>query len=255
MLLETPKILTGVTFIGIISLVGVFTRLVRTRYVFIKRLIDIILSFIAIIINIPAFAILGIIIKLTSRGTIFYTQTRVGKDGKPFTIIKLRTMRVDAEDGIGPVWAEPSEDPRVTKVGYYMRRLHMDEIPQFINILKGDMSFVGPRPERPFFVDTFKRELQNYTHRLLVKPGLTGLAQARYKYDESIDDVKRKLSYDLLYIRKMCLSLDCKILFWTLGKITLKLLELFYTKERALGSDKRFLGILRKLFPQRARSS
>ncbi len=246
MLLETPKLLTEVTLIGIISLAGVFTRLVRTHYVLVKRLIDIILSFIAIIINIPALAILGIIIKLTSRGPIFYTQTRTGKDGKPFTIIKLRTMRVDAEAGIGPVWAESSEDPRVTKVGYYMRRLHMDEIPQFINILKGDMSLVGPRPERPFFVDTFKRELQDYTHRLLVKPGLTGLAQARYKYDESIDDVKRKLSYDLLYIRKMCLSLDCKIMFWTLGKIALKLLEFFYTKESAP------VVILRKLSRERA---
>lgn len=217
-ILEAPEILAGITVVGIGSGGWLFMLLVRTRYSLVKRLMDIILSFIAIIISIPLMLILGLLTKLTSRGPIFYTQTRIGKDGKPFKIIKFRTMRVDAEDGTGPVWAKP-DDQRVTALGYYVRRLHLDEVPQFINILKGDMSLIGPRPERPFFIDTFKRQLQNYTHRLSVKPGLTGLAQVRYKYDESIDDVKKKLSYDLVYIRKMCFFLDLKVLFWTVGKI------------------------------------
>lgn len=229
--------------------------LMQTRYILIKRLTDITLSFIAIIINLPLMLILGILTKLTSSGPIFYTQTRIGKDSKPFKIIKFRTMRVDAEDRTGPVWAELSEDPRVTKLGYYMRKLYIDEIPQFINIFKGDMSLIGPRPERPFFVDAFKMQIQGYTHRLLVKPGLTGLAQVRYKYDESIDDVKKKLSYDLLYIRKMCLSLDCKILLWTIGKIVSKLLELLHIKSSNPGSRKKVPSLLRKFFRQRAYSS
>ena len=228
--------------------------LTRTRYVLAKRLMDIVLSFIAIMVNIPLMLVLGLLTKLASTGPVFYTQTRIGKDGKPFKIIKFRTMHVDAEDETGPVWAT-SEDKRVTAFGYYMRRLHLDEIPQFINIFKGDMSFIGPRPERPFFVDTFKRQVRNYTHRLSVKPGLTGLAQVRYKYDESIDDVKKKLSYDLLYIKKMCLSLDCKILFWTMGKLALRLLGLVETQRKDPGIGKKIALILRAIFRKRVYSS
>lgn len=253
MLLTTPEIAAVIALLCI-GLAGLFMVLTQTRYVLVKRFTDIILSFTALTINLIPMLILGILIKLTSRGPAFYTQTRIGKDGKPFKIIKFRTMRVDAEDGIGPVWAK-SEDHRVTRLGYYIRWLHMDEMPQFINILKGDMSFIGPRPERPFFVDTFKKHMQNYTHRLLVKPGLTGLAQVRYKYDETIDDVRNKLSYDLFYINKMCLGLDCKILLWTVDKIAAKLLGLFLPEHRGHGKKKKFISILREFFRQRAYSS
>ncbi|HHT9124502.1 MAG TPA: sugar transferase [Candidatus Brocadiia bacterium] len=235
MLLLEAREATGITFSrnGISSLI---VRLIRTRYALIKRLFDIALSFIALIISTPLILTLSVLVKLTSPGPVFYMQTRIGKEGKPFRIIKFRTMHVNAEDGIGPVWAKP-EDPRVTKLGYYIRALHLDEIPQFINIIKGDMSFIGPRPERPFFVDSFKMQMQGYTNRLMVKPGLTGLAQVRLKYDETIDDVKKKLSYDRIYIKKMCLYLDFKISVWTMGKIASKLLKLFRTNRSGTGSD------------------
>jgi lipopolysaccharide/colanic/teichoic acid biosynthesis glycosyltransferase len=226
----------------------------KSQYALLKRLTDAFLSFNFLIINIPLILFLSVLIKLTSRGPVFYTQARVGRDGKPFNIIKFRTMRADAEDGTGPVWAK-SEDHRITTLGHYLRRLHMDEIPQFVNVLKGDMSFIGPRPERPFFVDTFKRQIQGYTHRLLVKPGLTGLAQVRYRYDESIDDVEKKLTYDLFYIKKMSLSLDCMILFWTGVKITSKLLELFFTRRIEHDSGRGLVSILLEYFRQRAYSA
>ena len=232
-LLEAP-VITTVAAISAMGLVTLFARILfKIRYVMIKRLFDIILSFIVRIINIPPMLILGIVIKLTSPGPIFYIQTRIGKDGKLFKIIKFRTMHVNAEGNTGPVWAKPV-DHRVTKLGRYMRKLYIDEIPQFINILKGDMSFIGPRPERPFFVDTFKKQIQDYTCRLLVKPGLTGLAQVQHKYDESMDDVQKKLKYDIFYIKKMCLILDFKILLWTVGKVILATKSLFIQKGEIL---------------------
>jgi len=158
-------------------------------------------------------------VKLTSRGPAFYTQVRVGKDGRLFNMIKLRTMYTNAERHTGPVWAQ-EKDPRVTPLGKFLRKTHLDETPQIFNILKGEMSLIGPRPERPYFVNQFRREIPGYEKRLAVRPGITGLAQVYHKYDESIEDVQKKLTYDLLYIRSMCWKTDLKIAILTLAMLT-----------------------------------
>ncbi|MHB8929048.1 MAG: sugar transferase [Melioribacteraceae bacterium] len=181
----------------------------------IKRLMDIILSFMLIIITSPATLVASLLIKLESKGPIFYKQERAGMNGKVFKIIKFRTMVVDAEKHSGPVWST-KDDPRITKVGKFMRKIRLDEIPQAINILRGDMSFVGPRPERPFFVEKLSNEIPLYKRRLKVRPGITGWAQVKHKYDETIEDVKVKLRYDLFYIENMSLRMDFKILFRTI---------------------------------------
>ncbi|MCX6171120.1 MAG: sugar transferase [Ignavibacteriales bacterium] len=181
----------------------------------IKRLMDIILSFLLIIITSPATIITSFLIKLESKGPVFYRQERSGMNGKVFKIIKFRTMVVDAEKHSGPVWSV-KDDPRITRVGKFMRKVRLDEIPQAINILRGDMSFVGPRPERPFFVEKLSHEIPLYKRRLKVRPGITGWAQVKHKYDETIDDVKVKLRYDLFYIENMSLRMDFKILFRTI---------------------------------------
>ncbi|MCI0557268.1 MAG: sugar transferase, partial [Nitrososphaera sp.] len=116
----------------------------------------------------------------------------------------------------GPKWSSGDQDSRLTRIGGFLRRSHLDELPQLWNVLKGDMSLVGPRPERPFFVETLNRSIPRYDERFLIKPGMTGLAQVHYRYDQSLSDVKRKLRFDLLYVRRMCLALDVRILFWTL---------------------------------------
>jgi lipopolysaccharide/colanic/teichoic acid biosynthesis glycosyltransferase len=157
----------------------------------------------------------GIVIKLTSPGPVFYTQERVGKDDRLFKIIKFRTMCVNAESQDGPVWAK-KDDKRITTFGKFLRRTHIDELPQLINVIKGDMSIVGPRPERPFFVSKFKDNIPGYAKRLSIKPGITGLAQCYHKYDETIRDVQKKLRYDILYIKRMCWSLDLRIVWQTL---------------------------------------
>jgi lipopolysaccharide/colanic/teichoic acid biosynthesis glycosyltransferase len=153
-------------------------------------------------------------IKIDSRGPVLYRQERVGRNGKIINIVKYRSMYSDAEKHSGPVWAS-KKDPRVTRVGKLIRRLHIDEVPQFINVLRGDMSLVGPRPERPFFVEKLSSDLPLYKRRLKVRPGITGWAQVKYKYDESIEDVKVKLKYDLFYIENMSWRMDLKILFNT----------------------------------------
>ena len=145
---------------------------------------------------------------------MFFKQNRVGKGGKLFMMYKLRTMRLDAEEGSGPVWAKEN-DPRLIRGGLVIRKLHLDEFPQLLNVLKREMSIVGPRPERPVFVDSLSKEIPDYKKRLKVNPGITGLAQVWHKYDESLKDVKKKIKYDLLYIRKMCFLVDLRILFRT----------------------------------------
>jgi len=185
--------------------------LFRKTYTLSKRGIDITGSVSALIIFSPILLLTALWIKLTSKGPVFYTQTRVGKDGQYFEIFKFRTMRVDAEKATGPVWASKN-DVRLLPAGKFIRKAHIDEIPQFVNCLKGDMSIIGPRPERPIFVERFKEEIPDYTKRLNVKPGITGLAQVRHRYDETIDDVRKKIKYDLLYIKKMCLWTDVLIL-------------------------------------------
>jgi len=180
-----------------------------------KRLLDVAVSLVILIGLAPLWALVALLIKLDSKGPILFTQKRVGKDGKLFTMVKLRSMGKDAEQLSGPVWAEKN-DPRITRVGRIVRRLKIDEVPQFFNVLRGDMSLVGPRPERSFFVEGLERELPLYRRRLRVAPGLTGWAQTKQGYDTSIEDVKEKLKYDLYYIESMSLRMDVKILLRTL---------------------------------------
>jgi lipopolysaccharide/colanic/teichoic acid biosynthesis glycosyltransferase len=205
----------GIVLMGS-AVLGLFLRFIRKRYRQFKPLVDYFLSFIGLIIASPLLLVVAIIIKITSPGPVFYTQERVGRNGCLFKIIKFRSMHVGAESQTGPVWAGRN-DARITSVGKFLRETHIDELPQLINILKGDMSIIGPRPERPYFVDIFKEEIHGYTFRLTVKPGITGMAQCYHRYDETIHDVERKLRYDALYIRKMCWTLDMRILLKTLS--------------------------------------
>lgn len=179
-----------------------------------KRLMDILLSLILIVITFPITLLTSIAIKLESKGPVFYRQERMGMNGKIFRIVKFRTMIKDAEKHTGPVWSS-KDDSRITKVGKLIRKIRVDEIPQVYNVLKGDMSFVGPRPERPFFVEKLSHEIPLYKRRLKVRPGITGWAQVKHKYDETIEDVKVKLRYDLFYIENISLRMDFKILFRT----------------------------------------
>lgn len=179
-----------------------------------KRCVDVAAAAVGIVITAPVLALIALAIKLDSRGPILYNQQRVGLFGDLFPMIKFRTMRMDAEAN-GPVWAAGDEDPRMTRIGCFLRRTHLDELPQLFNVLKGDMSLVGPRPERPCFVQELGRQIARYDQRLFIQPGMTGLAQVHYRYDQSIADVKRKLRFDLLYVKRMCLMLDARILAWT----------------------------------------
>ncbi len=196
------------------GILGMGVSFVRRTYHIVKRAFDIVASLLGIIFLSPLFLLAAVLIKCTSKGPILFTQTRVGKGGTLFDIYKFRTMRVDAEKETGPVWAE-NNDPRLIPIGRFLRKAHIDEIPQFINILKGEMSLIGPRPERPVFVQKFKKEITDYEKRLAVKPGLTGLAQVWHSYDETINDVRKKIKYDILYIKKLCLWTDLRILLRT----------------------------------------
>lgn len=192
---------------GLLSMV---VRFARRRFQEFKRGMDILFSLVGLIVAFPIILVAGILVKLTSAGPIFFKQERVGKDGVTFNMYKLRTMKIDAEKNTGSVWAQEN-DPRVTFVGRILRKMHIDEIPQLINVLKGEMSIVGPRPERPVFVIDLGRQIKDYNKRLQVKPGITGLAQVWHRYDETIEDVKKKIKYDLLYIKEMCLMVDLRI--------------------------------------------
>jgi len=173
-----------------------------------------IVALIGFILSLPIMFVTGILIKLESRGPIFYKQDRVGKNGRTFVLTKFRSMRVDAEKS-GPVWASKGDD-RTTRVGRIIRKVRIDEIPQFWNILRGQMSFVGPRPERPHFVAQLAEEIPYYEQRHLIAPGLTGWAQIKYPYGASIEDARQKLQYDLFYIKNYSLILDAIIMFETI---------------------------------------
>ncbi len=176
-----------------------------------KKIIDILFSFIGLIVSIPVIAVAAILIALETEGPIIYTQDRVGKDGHVFRIYKLRTMCSNAEeDGIR--WAQRN-DPRVTKVGRFLRKTRIDELPQLINVLKGEMSIVGPRPERPHFINEFSRELPQFLERLAVKPGITGWSQVNGGYDLTPAE---KLEKDLFYIKNQSILLDMKIILKTI---------------------------------------
>jgi sugar transferase (PEP-CTERM system associated) len=179
----------------------------------VRRLLDITLSSIGLLLSLPILALAAVAIKLDSRGPILYRQTRVGQHNRHFTIMKFRSMRVDAEPD-GAVWAE-EDDPRVTRVGRIIRKIRIDELPQFFNIIRGEMSFIGPRPERPEFVARLERDIPYYSQRHLVKPGLTGWAQIRYPYCASLEDAVQKLQYDLYYLKNQSALLDVITLFET----------------------------------------
>jgi len=181
----------------------------------VKRFIDVVVALIVIAGFLPVWLLIGLAIKLTSHGPVFFRQKRMGKNGLIFRVYKFRSMYQDAEKRTGPVWAG-KHDPRVTAIGRIIRKLRLDEIPQFINVLDGDMSLVGPRPERPYFVDKLKRHVPLYTRRLKITPGITGWAQIKGEYDSTIEGVKKKLEYDLFYMENMSLRMDLKIIFHTL---------------------------------------
>lgn len=179
-----------------------------------KRMFDIIVALMVLVLTLPITVLAAIVIRLDSPGPVFYRQERVGAQGRSFWILKFRSMRTDAEkDGVAR-WAQ-SNDSRVTRVGKFMRRTRIDEIPQIINVLIGDMSFVGPRPERPVFVENLKQKIPYYDVRHRVKPGITGWAQINYPYGASDEDARAKLAYDLYYVKNGNLFLDAVVLFQT----------------------------------------
>ena len=180
-----------------------------------KRIVDLVASGVGLIVTGPLMAMIAVIVKLDSKGPALYAQERVGRFGERFSIYKFRTMFVNAEAN-GPVWSAGKQDPRMTRVGRILRRTHLDELPQLFNVFKGEMSLVGPRPERPPFVSELQQAISSYDERLFIKPGMTGLAQVHYRYDQSLADVRRKLRFDLLYVKRMCLALDVRILIWTM---------------------------------------
>jgi len=182
----------------------------------VKRLMDVLFSLFFLILTLPVFILVALFIKLETPGPVFFKQKRVGKNGEAYTIYKFRTMIQHAEKYTGPVWAG-KRDPRITRVGRFLRKTRIDEFPQFINVLAGEMSLVGPRPERAYFVEKLKREYPYYLRRLKVKPGITGWAQVKGEYDTSIEEAKEKLAYDLYYIENMSLRMDLRILLYTIA--------------------------------------
>lgn len=186
----------------------------------IKRLMDIVISLLALLLSLPLSLFVSLLIKIESRGDLFFVQERIGKDGQPFRLIKFRSMAQDAEGGTGPVWAA-MDDPRVTRVGRFLRRWRLDEIPQFINVLRGEMSLVGPRPERREFLGELKAKVPYFMERLSVKPGMTGWAQIESSYASSVEESQVKLEFDLYYIKNVSFLLDLSILLRTLKVIAL----------------------------------
>jgi exopolysaccharide biosynthesis polyprenyl glycosylphosphotransferase len=179
-----------------------------------KRIIDVVVSIIAMTILIPVYLALAIIIKLTSRGPVLYRQPRVGIHGKPFSMIKFRSMYMDAEkEGVPQLSSK--EDPRITPFGKFLRKVRLDEIPQFWSVLVGDMSLVGPRPEREFFIDQIVQRAPHYRLLQKVKPGITSWGQVKYGYAENVEEMIERLKFDILYIENMSLAMDFKILIYT----------------------------------------
>jgi len=179
-----------------------------------KRAIDLASGIVGLAISAPLMLLVAIAIRLDSKGPIIFRQTRVGLRGKCFELLKFRSMRVDAEDGTGARWAI-ANDPRVTRVGRFLRKYRLDELPQFVNVIKGEMSLVGPRPERPEFVDKLRQQICYYDERHSVRPGVTGWAQVQYEYGSSVEDAFRKLEYDLFYLKNMSVFFDCAIILMT----------------------------------------
>ena len=198
-------------------LITINTRLMEEWQYSVKRLFDILLSLLALILLSPIFLLTAIIVKCTSPGPIFYTQERIGYQGKPFKMHKFRTMYVDAES-CGPALSR-DDDPRITPFGRFMRKVRLDEIPQFYNVLKGTMSIVGYRPERQFYIDQIIKRCPEYLLLQRIKPGITSWGQVKYGYASSVDEMCERLKYDLLYLENMSITTDIKILIYTIGII------------------------------------
>jgi sugar transferase (PEP-CTERM system associated) len=192
----------------------------RRQSVMYQSVSNILLAAVGVVVAAPLMLLTAIAVRLTSAGPILYRQVRVGMDGIPFTLYKFRSMRVDAEAATGAVWAQKN-DPRVTPVGGLIRKIRFDELPQLFNVLKGEMSIVGPRPERPEFVKTLSEKIPYYRQRHAVRPGITGWAQINHKYGDTIEDTIAKLEYDLYYIKNMSWSLDTYIIFHTVKAMVL----------------------------------
>ncbi|MEO0897762.1 MAG: sugar transferase [Bacteroidota bacterium] len=195
-------------------LIDIFPRVMNPWQRGGKRLFDIVASLFALTILSPVYLLLSILVKMDSKGPIFFSQERIGKKGVPFTIYKFRSMYVDAEK-MGPALSSDN-DPRITKVGLWLRKLRLDELPQFWNVLKGEMSIVGPRPERQFYIDQIIKHAPHYKHLHKVKPGITSWGQVKYGYASTVEEMVERLKFDILYIENISLLLDLKILFYTL---------------------------------------
>jgi exopolysaccharide biosynthesis polyprenyl glycosylphosphotransferase len=183
-----------------------------------KRLADLTLSALGLILILPVMFLVALSIRIDTAGPIFYRQIRLGRGGKPFSIIKFRSMLMNAEQDGKPRWAT-RRDKRITRVGAFLRRTHLDELPQLLNVLRGDMSLVGPRPERPEFIEQLQQKIPFYRTRLMIKSGVTGWAQINYDYGNTVEDAKIKLQYDFYYLRHWSMRLDVYILFQTFWKV------------------------------------
>lgn len=201
-------------FLVLSGIGGMIVRFAQVSFRKFKRALDLFLATVGLFISSPILLFSALLIKLTSKGPAIYKQYRVGENDRIFEIYKLRTMGVDAEKETGAVWAKEN-DPRITPLGKILRKTRIDEIPQFINVIKGEMSIVGPRPERPEMVRDLKKLITDYEKRLTIKPGITGIAQIYHKYDESLLDVKKKVKYDILYGKRMSATTDLTILAQT----------------------------------------
>ena len=181
----------------------------------VKVIFDVVFAIVLLIIGLPLWFFIACVIKLDSKGPVFFKQVRLGKNNEKYTLIKFRTMIENAEIETGPVWTD-KKDPRITFVGKWLRRFYLDEVPQLFNVLKGEMSIIGPRPERPYFAEQLVKKYPSYLDRLSVKPGLTGWAQINQSYDISIEDVGQKLKYDFYYIENLNFIFDLQIMIKTI---------------------------------------
>ena len=187
----------------------------RSKWIdLLKRVLDLAAGAIGLAISMPIMILVAVVVRLESKGPIIFRQTRVGRMGKCFEVLKFRSMSNDAEKTNGAQWASEN-DPRVTRIGRFLRKYRLDELPQFVNVIRGEMSFVGPRPERPCFVEELRKTIPYYDERHSVRPGLTGWAQVQYAYGSSIEDAFNKLEYDLFYLQNMSVMFDCAIVFKT----------------------------------------
>jgi len=184
----------------------------------IKRALDLAFSMIGLVISLPIMALVAAAVRLDSKGPAIYRQKRVGLGGREFEVLKFRSMRVDAEQANGAQWAR-KDDPRITRVGRFVRKFRLDELPQFVNVIRGEMSFVGPRPERRVFVEQLRKDISYYDERHSVRPGLTGWAQVEYPYGATVEDAYRKLEYDLFYLKNMSIFFDCAIVLKTIRTV------------------------------------